>query len=149
MTGRWTKKDSIRFLGRQANLYVYVGNDPVNRIDLLGLYGTDDCSYYAQRCAETGSWYYCDVAGPACEMFPAGDEGEDEESDQGPLVDTSQCIRECLQDCDQGMDIERQEEAAERGLCEIPIETDILWGPGLVCHSGCWLACVGGGGNPF
>ena len=36
MTGRWTTKDPIRFKGGQANLYVYVGADPVNRIDPAG-----------------------------------------------------------------------------------------------------------------
>ena len=35
--GRWTAKDPILFNGGQANLYVYVGNDPVNRIDPKGL----------------------------------------------------------------------------------------------------------------
>ena len=28
--GRWTSKDPIRFDGGQANIYVYVGNDPVD-----------------------------------------------------------------------------------------------------------------------
>ena len=31
--GRWTSKDPIGFGGGQANLYVYVGNDPVNFFD--------------------------------------------------------------------------------------------------------------------
>jgi RHS repeat-associated protein len=35
-TGRWTAKDPILFGGHQANLYVYVGNDPVNRSDPWG-----------------------------------------------------------------------------------------------------------------
>ena len=35
--GRWTAKDPILFDGGQANLYVYVGNDPVNFIDPSGL----------------------------------------------------------------------------------------------------------------
>jgi RHS repeat-associated protein len=36
-TGRWTAKDPIRFLGGDPNLYGYVLNDPVNRVDFLGL----------------------------------------------------------------------------------------------------------------
>jgi RHS repeat-associated protein len=34
--GRWTAKDPILFAGGQANLYVYVGNDPVNFVDPEG-----------------------------------------------------------------------------------------------------------------
>jgi RHS repeat-associated protein len=36
-SGRWTVKDPIRFAGAQVNIYIYVGNDPVNGIDLFGL----------------------------------------------------------------------------------------------------------------
>ncbi|MES1188969.1 MAG: RHS repeat-associated core domain-containing protein [Myxococcales bacterium] len=36
-TGRWLSKDPIRFDGGQVNLYVYVGNDPVNGWDPAGL----------------------------------------------------------------------------------------------------------------
>ncbi len=36
-TGRWTAKDPVLFNGGQANLYAYVGNDPVNRFDPSGL----------------------------------------------------------------------------------------------------------------
>lgn len=36
-TGRWTAKDPILFAGRQANLYTYVNNDPLNRVDRDGL----------------------------------------------------------------------------------------------------------------
>ncbi len=37
LTGRWIQKDPILFRGGQANLYVYVGDDPVNRRDPSGL----------------------------------------------------------------------------------------------------------------
>jgi RHS repeat-associated protein len=37
VTGRWTAKDPILFRGGQMNLYVYVGNDPVNYFDPTGL----------------------------------------------------------------------------------------------------------------
>jgi len=36
-TGRWTSKDPIRFSGGDMNLYGYVVQDPVNRIDPEGL----------------------------------------------------------------------------------------------------------------
>ncbi len=35
--GRWTSKDPILFEGEQENLFVYVGNDPVNVTDPSGL----------------------------------------------------------------------------------------------------------------
>jgi RHS repeat-associated protein len=35
-TGRWTAKDPIGFAGGDTNLYAYVGNDPVNRVDPTG-----------------------------------------------------------------------------------------------------------------
>ena len=38
-TGRWTAKDPIRFAGGDTNLYGYVLDDPVNRIDPKGLGG--------------------------------------------------------------------------------------------------------------
>ena len=37
--GRWTAKDPIDFAGGEANLYGYVGNDPVNWVDPEGLFG--------------------------------------------------------------------------------------------------------------
>jgi RHS repeat-associated protein len=37
VTGRWTQKDPIRFMGGSANLFVYVRNAPVNQTDPTGL----------------------------------------------------------------------------------------------------------------
>jgi RHS repeat-associated protein len=37
ITGRWTTKDPIKFLGGQLNLYIYVHNDPIQYVDPLGL----------------------------------------------------------------------------------------------------------------
>jgi hypothetical protein len=38
--GRWTQEDPIAFEGGDANLYRYVGNDPVNATDPTGLQTT-------------------------------------------------------------------------------------------------------------
>jgi len=46
--------------------YTYVSNDPIALVDPLGLYGTSDCSYYAQRCAQVGGVYYCYIAPAVC-----------------------------------------------------------------------------------
>jgi RHS repeat-associated protein len=37
VSGRWTVKDPIGFGGKQANLYTYVQNNPINYIDSYGL----------------------------------------------------------------------------------------------------------------
>lgn len=36
-TGRWTAKDPILCAGGDTNLYIYVGNNPVNFVDPFGL----------------------------------------------------------------------------------------------------------------
>jgi RHS repeat-associated protein len=41
--GRWTQKDPVRFDGRQANFYVYVGDDPINRVDPTGRFDWFTC----------------------------------------------------------------------------------------------------------
>jgi RHS repeat-associated protein len=46
--GRWVNRDPIDFDGSQANLYVYVNNDPVNGLDPYGLYqcvGGAQCNF--------------------------------------------------------------------------------------------------------
>ena len=38
VNGRWTSKDPIRFYGKGPNLYGYAINNPVNLVDIAGLY---------------------------------------------------------------------------------------------------------------
>jgi RHS repeat-associated protein len=63
-TGRWTAKDPILFNGGQVNLYVYVGNDPVNWIDTRGLWSLGGGAYYGVGGGFTigqnpdGSWFF-------------------------------------------------------------------------------------------
>ena len=45
-TGRWTAKDPIRFDWITFNIYDYVNNDPINFVDLTGLYPTK----HKERC---------------------------------------------------------------------------------------------------
>jgi RHS repeat-associated protein len=59
--GRWTSKDPIRFGGRQINLYVYVGNDPVNRRDVRG---KGPLSCMACAALSSGAYAACGLAEP-------------------------------------------------------------------------------------
>lgn len=43
--GRWTARDPILFNGQQGNLYVYVGNNPVNLRDPYGLFCIGGSAY--------------------------------------------------------------------------------------------------------
>lgn len=67
---RWFASDPIRFSGADANLFAYTDEDPVNRIDPSGLYGTNDCTYYDQMCATTHQFYYCYEALSVCRAAP-------------------------------------------------------------------------------
>jgi RHS repeat-associated protein len=50
---RWTQKDPIRFDGGQSNIYVYVGDEPVNGLDPNGL-TTYTCYLFGQ--GSSGGW---------------------------------------------------------------------------------------------
>jgi RHS repeat-associated protein len=47
LSGRWTARDAALFQANQANLYVYAGNDPVNRRDVGGLFSVGASAYAA------------------------------------------------------------------------------------------------------
>jgi len=87
--GRWVSKDPVLFNAGQGNVYVYVGNDPVNRRDPSGLEyaATTDCTYYEARCYQNGGSYYCVDAQYYCNDFFG----------KNPWAN---CTRSCLQTCD-------------------------------------------------
>ena len=43
--GRWMARDGAFYKGRQANLYGYVNNNPINFIDLSGFFSLEGSSY--------------------------------------------------------------------------------------------------------
>jgi len=55
--GRWTTEDPIGFGGQDSNLYTYVGSDPVNFIDPVGLLKLSPgmCSKYPTAAARISS----------------------------------------------------------------------------------------------
>jgi len=64
--------------------------DPVDGIDILGLYGTSSCEYYKKRCKESGGKdsYYCSTSQTMCNFFSKEPNS------------WSSCVRKCLQDYD-------------------------------------------------
>ena len=70
--GRWTAKDPINFAGGDANLYRYVGNNPVNFVDFLGRAKVDfdDLARQAEEALEAirDPW-----APKETQVFPASD----------------------------------------------------------------------------
>src|SRR5262249_28157759 len=66
--GRWTTRDPIRFAGGQGNLFAYVGNDPVNLRDPLGLFCIGGSAYFlfgggAEICYDDGDFSICGELG--------------------------------------------------------------------------------------
>jgi RHS repeat-associated protein len=145
--GRYISADPIGQLGLQAgsgfsvptagvNVYTYALANPLRWIDPLGLYGTNDCSYYGQRCAESGGDYYCSQAPYWCEQFPKPDDPDPSRDDD--YEGWSRCTRQCLQDCDAA-------ENASQDTC--PIDPDDRKGPwdprseSASCHVRCYAQC--------
>jgi RHS repeat-associated protein len=102
--GRWVSRDPIQNVVNYSRIkfnaavllpaYLYVHNNSTIYIDTNGLFGTTDCSYYIERCNETGNSYYCDIAPFVCDK--AGD---------NPW---SNCARQCLQDIDRQVPVVNQ-----------------------------------------
>jgi RHS repeat-associated protein len=135
--GRFTQEDPIRWSGG-SNFYQFVGDNPVNAIDPLGLYGTNDCSYYSERCAESGGNYYCKTAPYFCNLFPKyPDPLPDENND---FEGWTRCARKCLQDCDR--------RKAPTGTCSAKPDpsTDSFWSwKHFSCHAECYTKCAAWG----
>jgi RHS repeat-associated protein len=141
-TGRWTAKDPILFDGGDTNLYGYVLNDPVNFIDPLGLYGTNDCSYYDERCLASGGAYYCQIAPKYCKMFPSGPDPDPSSDDD--FEGWSRCTRKCLQDCDRILN-------SDQTMCPLepdPSNNDFWDVENLACHAACYTVCALAPGAP-
>ncbi len=113
-TGRWTAKDPIRFKGGDANLYVYIKNNPLRWTDPSGLAsrgGADTCVYYLDRYDQTGDPYYLAAYG----ICVQGDLG----------TDWDRCVRKCLQDYDQSS-----------------CPKDYTWNEFTSSHGLCWIECT-------
>jgi len=82
--GRYVESDPIGLLSR-IDPYVYADGTPVNANDFLGLFGSKKCGYYKQACNTNGGFFECHMVERACNSFPKGN-------------DTSDCIRQCLQE---------------------------------------------------
>jgi RHS repeat-associated protein len=94
--------------------YAYVSDDPIALIDPLGLYGTSDCSYYVQRCAQVGGVYYCYIAPAVCSA--------------SPNTGWSGCVRECLQ-------------SADKRVCNTCKGGSDVWCT-IGAHEYCWVQCT-------
>jgi hypothetical protein len=145
VTGRWTAKDPSLFIDG-TNLYAYVNDDPLNGIDPSGLYGTNDCSYYEQRCQESGGDYYCETAQTWCNRFP--DSPDPDPSRDDDFGGWARCTRQCLQDCDRVQDDRRNPWSGGQTACPAnpDPQTDGFWDQGsLECHLACYAGCAAWG----
>jgi len=67
--GRWTTKDPVRFRGGQVNIYAYVDNDPVNRVDPRGTNKSGDliqCETAVVICSISCDTAENPISGGAC-----------------------------------------------------------------------------------
>jgi RHS repeat-associated protein len=130
--GRFISEDPAGFRGG-LNLFTYVENNPINRIDPWGLYGTNDCSYYDRRCQDSGGDYYCKTAPEWCNRFPKYPDPDPTRDDD--FEGWSRCTRQCLQACD------REKRGKTCSVNPDP-ETDSFFDrKPTTCHVRCYLQC--------
>lgn len=90
---RWLNRDPIEESGG-PNLYGYVGGNPLNYVDLLGLSpDLSICMYYPRQCAKTPNRYYC-VAAPL--ICGTADINPLFKRDSTATTGNLNCVRACL-----------------------------------------------------
>jgi hypothetical protein len=146
-TGRFLSEDPAGFGGSGPNLYAYVGDNPVNFRDPTGEYGTNDCSYYTQRCQESGGKYYCQLAPEACNnWFPKYPDPDPNNPDPNHYEGWARCTRKCLQDCDKKQHDKEKCDGKHYGPNNPDPSTDSFWDAGhFACHAQCYTACAADG----
>ncbi len=145
--GRYGRVDPIKQLAGtnnwlyEPNVYAYVNNNPLQLVDSLGLYGTNDCSYYDKRCDECGGGYYCSLVKKACRRFPSYPDPDP--STDNDFEGWARCTRKCLQDCDDSSFKRRKK--CDPNLCEgdsPDSATDEFWDKvNFDCHVQCYSFC--------
>ncbi len=115
---RWVSKDPIRFGGGQQNIYVYTGDDPVNRTDPTGRQLAEGAAVVCPECAGLAIIGYLLYEG--YELICQGDDDIPESGDQ-----RSQCQffgqdpadGTCIYICADGLVVEVPNGAANDNAC--------------------------------
>ncbi|MBF6570955.1 MAG: RHS repeat-associated core domain-containing protein [Candidatus Binataceae bacterium] len=123
---RFISQDPLGFASGDANLYVYVYDDPTNLLDPFGLYGTSSCSYYTQDCNANGGSYYCSIAPGVCNNAGNSQWGR--------------CVRQCPQEQNLGQ-LPEQNTCSSNNQESLPNLTED--------HLFCWTACAENSQNPY
>lgn len=136
-SGRFLSEDPLGLRRTVNNLYRYVLNNPVNHKDASGLYGTNECSYYEQRCDEVGGSYYCETGPSWCDWFPKYPDPLPDESND--YEGWTRCVRQCLQNCDR--EATRDFPRCEPGAPDPRTDGFWDWIP-FGCHVQCYTGCA-------
>jgi len=104
--------------------------------DPLGLYGTNDCSYYEKRCEESGGKYYCTIVPIFCDIFPSPPDPDPTRDDD--YEGWSRCTRQCLQDCD----ALTYNFSPDPGCYPDPTTDDFDDPKNTICHEICYITCL-------